>query len=106
MPASCCWPTLPEATGSTTTSSLPLAPACGRSCESASAWSPRVPRRPLPQDAARPARQGQDQDQGQGGTSSSGWYNWPVPPAQGGCHWTLQLLCDELVALGLTRSIL
>jgi transposase len=26
-------------------------------------------------------------------------------PAEGRCHWTLSLLCDELVALGLVRSV-
>jgi transposase len=26
-------------------------------------------------------------------------------PPQGRCHWTLSLLCDELVALGLVRSV-
>jgi transposase len=26
-------------------------------------------------------------------------------PPQGRCHWTLQLLCDELIALGLLKSV-
>jgi Homeodomain-like domain len=26
-------------------------------------------------------------------------------PPQGRCHWTLRLLCDELVALGLVRTV-
>jgi len=26
-------------------------------------------------------------------------------PPEGRCHWTLQLLCDELVALGLVRTV-
>src|SRR3982750_1643725 len=26
-------------------------------------------------------------------------------PPEGRCHWTLSLLCDELVALGLVRSV-
>jgi transposase len=26
-------------------------------------------------------------------------------PPQGRCHWTLQLLCDEIIALGLLKSV-
>ncbi len=38
--------------------------------------------------------------------SSSGWSNWlAVIPPVGRCHWTLELLADEMVVLGLVKKV-
>src|SRR5439155_22325504 len=70
------------------------------SAASASFGHRRLPRRHRSQASAAAARQGQDQGERRATADPRRLQR----PAEGHCHWTLQLLADALVALGLLKE--
>ena len=83
-------------------SSPPWASACGPSPASASTWSPRGSTSPSTAGRSRPGR---TRSRSRGMSSSSLIQLACSDPPEGRCHWTLQLLADELVVLGLVDSV-
>src|SRR6266511_335768 len=102
MPVFCCSPLLPRTScRAMRTLSPPLAPACGPSNACANAWSPKDSRRPSTTDRSRLGRTRSRK----GDVEQKLMHLACSDPPEGRCHWTLSLLCDELVALGLVPTI-